>query len=491
MKSCTTTIATVTATATATKPPSVHHCDLLGRITTTTALTAFFLFSVFVLSFAFFSSTNLFPLSYMTRPTFPCTGPNPTRPQNPDTNLTRPEHILFGLSGSAATWPDRRHYSHLWWTPHLRGHIWLDRDPPSMPGPSVGPGHRVSGGPAGPDTKPSDRMARVLKESYELGVPGVRWYVMGDDDTVFFPENLAAVLSKYDHRGMYYVGGNSESVESVDLHGYGTAFGGGGFAVSSGLASELVRILDGCIIRYHEYYGSDEKVAACVEELGVTLTKEPGFHQFDIRGDPYGLLAAHPVAPLVSLHHLDAVEPLFPGQTQENSVKKLMNSYKIDPKLTLQQSFCYDHRLRWSVSVAWGYTAQLYPSMVPPRLLSRPFQMFRTWRSSRDGPFVFNTRSFGDDPCKKPVVYYVDRVEDTGGGTTLSSYKRVEGERTCEQLAYANVTMVEEITVVATKSSPDEWSKVPRRRCCEITKTTKNSIEVKIRRCIQGESMSI
>lgn len=102
---------------------------------------------------------------------------------------------------------------------------------------------------------------------------------MGDDDTVFFPENLVRVLSKYDHREMYYIGGSSESVEQDVMHGYETAFGGGGFAVSYGLACELVGILDGCINRYHNYYGSDEKVSACVAELGVPLTKEPGFHQ--------------------------------------------------------------------------------------------------------------------------------------------------------------------------------------------------------------------
>ncbi|KAK9700091.1 hypothetical protein RND81_08G216600 [Saponaria officinalis] len=466
-----------TATAATTKPPLVDRC----RVTNATVLTSSVLFTVSILYFAAFYSphptAHFFSLYYTTRPHFPC--PNPTQPNHPspDPNLarpdpnstrpgpsspdpgpTRPDHIMFCLSGSAATWPDRRRYSHLWWTQQRRGHVWLDQDPPPTPGPALGPGHRVS---LGPGANPSDRMARVLKESYDLGVPGVRWYVMGDDDTVFFPENLAAVLSKYDHRETYYVGGISESVEQVELHGYGTAFGGGGFAVSSGLASELVRILDGCIQRYHMFYGSDEKIAACVTELGVTLTHEPGFHQFDIRGDPYGILAAHPVAPLVSLHHLDAVKPLFPGLTQENSVKKLMNSYHIDPKLTLQQSFCYDHELNRSISVAWGYTAQLYPSLVSSRMLSRPFQTFSTWRSFKDGPFVFNTRPFGDDPCKKPVVYYVDEVRDAGGGVTLSVYKRLDdGERKCGELAYVNVTMVEKITVVATKSSPDELLKV-------------------------------
>jgi hypothetical protein len=102
---------------------------------------------------------------------------------------------------------------------------------------------------------------------------------MGDDDTVFFPENLVAVLRKYDHEEMYYVGAPSESVEQNVMHSYGMAFGGGGFAVSRPAAAELARSMDGCLDRYRLFYGSDQRVQACLAELGVPLTREPGFHQ--------------------------------------------------------------------------------------------------------------------------------------------------------------------------------------------------------------------
>ncbi|KAG5584225.1 hypothetical protein H5410_044659 [Solanum commersonii] len=80
---------------------------------------------------------------------------------------------------------------------------------------------------------------------------------MGDDDTIFFTENLVAILGKYDHNQMYYIGGNSESVEQNVVCSYSMAFGGGGIAISHLLAAELVKILDGCINRYHYLYGSD------------------------------------------------------------------------------------------------------------------------------------------------------------------------------------------------------------------------------------------
>ncbi|KAL7195280.1 hypothetical protein ACSBR1_035490 [Camellia fascicularis] len=78
---------------------------------------------------------------------------------------------------------------------------------------------------------------------------------------------------------MYYVGGNSKSVEQDVMHSYGMAYGGGGFAVSYGLAVELVRVLDRCIDRYGEMYGSDKKIGGCMSEIGVPVTKELSFHQ--------------------------------------------------------------------------------------------------------------------------------------------------------------------------------------------------------------------
>lgn len=123
------------------------------------------------------------------------------------------------------------------------------------------------------------RIARIVKESFQLGLENVRWFVMGDDDTVFFVENLVTVLGKYDHNEMYYIGGNSESVEQDVIHSYTMAYGGGGFAISYPLAAELVRVLDGCIDRYASFYGSDQKIGGCMSEIGVSVTKEPGFHQ--------------------------------------------------------------------------------------------------------------------------------------------------------------------------------------------------------------------
>ncbi|XP_014496661.2 uncharacterized protein LOC106758232 [Vigna radiata var. radiata] len=425
-----------------------------------------------------------------------------TTHQPPPTNIS---HLLFGIGGSVATWDTRRQYSDMWWRSGVtRGFVWLDSHPSgNATWPETSPPYKVSGDTSAFQytcsygSRSAIRVARILKESFELGMENVRWFVMGDDDTVFFIDNLVMVLSKYDHNEMYYVGGNSESVEQDVIHFYTMAFGGGGFAISYPLAKELVRILDGCIDRYAEFYGSDQKIQSCISEIGVQVTKEPGFHQVDIRGNPYGLLASHPVAPLVSLHHLDYVDPIFPGMTRVGAVKKLVSAYEKDTGRTLQKSFCYDLRRNWSVSVSWGYSVEIYPSLRTAKELETAFRTFRTWRSWSDGPFTFNTRTLSSDPCEKPVVYMLDQVLSNDGDTSRSIYRRYEDSpgNVCTRDDYAQALDVQYVDVFASRFTADVWKKAPRRQCCEVMKGSdraKNNsvVGVKIRGCHRFESVT-
>lgn len=403
-------------------------------------------------------------------------------------------HVLFGIGGSVHTWEERKRYSELWWQPgRTRGFVWLDENPemklfsdPNSPPFKVSESltqlKNVGSGPA-------VRIARIVLESFRLRLPDVRWFVMGDDDTVFFPDNLISVLSKYDHRKMYYVGGSSESVEQDVMHSYDMAFGGGGFAISYPLAAELVRIFDGCLDRYRYFYGSDQRVWACVSELGVSLTKERGFHQMDVRGDAYGLLAAHPMTPLVSLHHLDYIKPLIPNRTKYESLNTLIKTYRLDPPRTMQQSFCfYNHWWhRWSMSVSWGYTVQIYPLLLTANELQMPLQTFLTWRSFTDGPFTFNTRPLSSNPCEAPAIFYISQVRDVGK-ETVTTYKRDESTKKCKKGDYPH--SIESVVVLASKLEPNYWAEGPRRQCCEIRGWKYNRMEVRVRSCKNEETLT-
>ncbi|TVU47597.1 hypothetical protein EJB05_07203 [Eragrostis curvula] len=437
----------------------------------------------------------------------------------PSAGVVRPpttlSHIVFGIGASARTWDQRRGYAELWWRPdQMRGHVWLDEQPVSSPWPNATcPPYRVSADASRfGDRADASRMARIVVDSFlavaaELGTGNdttareeeeVRWFVMGDDDTVFFPDNLVAVLRKYDHEELYYVGAPSESVEQDVMHSYGMAFGGGGFAVSYPAAAALAKAIDGCLDRYRLFYGSDQRVQACLSELGVPLTREPGFHQVDVRGDAYGMLAAHPVAPLVSLHHLDHIQPISPvaqGKTALDAVRPLVEASRHDPARTLQQSFCYQRGpggYTWSVSVAWGYTVQVYPWAVAPHELEVPLQTFRTWRSWADGPFVFNTRPLHPtDACVRPAMFFLSRVRNETGRATVTEYARhdvVPAAKECDRASFRAASTVHTVKVFAPKMSENDWTRAPRRHCCKTKRTRWGSVlEVRIRRCGRGE----
>ncbi|KAK9123898.1 hypothetical protein Sjap_013500 [Stephania japonica] len=429
---------------------------------------------------------------------------HPERPiqRQTDTNIS---HIVFGIGGTAKNWKYRSRYTEVWWQSNVtRGFAWLD-EPLNLTESSTRSFIPVR---VSEDTsrfkftcsygsRSAVRIARIVLESFKLGMEDVRWFVMGDDDTVFFMENLVDLLSKYDHNQMVYIGGNSESVEQDVIHSYGMAYGGGGFAISYPLAKELVPVLDGCIDRYHYFFGSDERVGACVAEIGVRTIHEPGFHQVDIRGSAYGLLSAHPTTPLVSLHHLDYVEPLIPNKTREDSLRALHRAYKRDPARALQKSVCYDLQRNWSVSVSWGYTVQIHSRLITAKELLTPLQTFRSWRSWSEGPFTFNTREESDDTCEREIRYFVSDVEGDGEGHSTSSvYKRFdEGER---EGCGDGAVVPKSVDVAAVKMDPLEWIKfkAPRRHCCEVIneheeETESSVLQVRIRKCKLGESLTL
>ncbi|TKY45354.1 DNA polymerase eta [Spatholobus suberectus] len=308
--------------------------------------------------------------------------------------------------------------------------MWLELPIPSKEmWPETLPPYKVSGNTTSfkythmAGSRSAIRLARILKETFQLGLENVRWFVMGDDDTVFFTENLVTVLAKYDHNEMYYIGGNSESVEQNVALTYDMAYGGGGFAISYPLAGGASEDFDGCINRYATLFGSDQKVQACISEIGVQLTKELGFHQVE-------------------------------------SLKKLVSTYKMDPGRTLQKSVCYDLIQNWTISVSWGYNVELYRSLQMPNELQTPFKTFKTWRGN-DDPFTFNTRLVSLNPCERPLVFYLDRLEDVGlGEWTQSSYKIYEDvlfkKFNCSVLA----VKVQYINVTASYFKPELWKKV-------------------------------
>ncbi|KAK7263558.1 hypothetical protein RJT34_31150 [Clitoria ternatea] len=429
--------------------------------------------------------------------------PSSTLPQ-PKTILSRlspttRRHVLFAVASSSLSWHRRLPYLHLWYSPNAtRAFAFIDRPPPSVANSTSSrssPPVVISGDTSAfPYTfrgglRSAIRVARVVKEVVDRNETEVRWFVFGDDDTVFFVDNVVRTLAKYDHSEWFYVGSNSESYEQNVKYSFEMAFGGGGFAISYSLARVLARVLDSCLKRYGHLYGSDSRIYSCVTELGVGLTHEPGFHQLDMRGNLFGIMAAHPLSPLLSLHHLDAVEPLFPNMNRVQALEHLFAAAKVDPVRILQQTVCYDRSNSLTFSVSWGFAIQVYQgNELLPDLLSLQ-RTFVPWRrgSKVQANFMFNTRDYPRDPCKRPSVFFMKRVTSDKRGIWSNYGRHVVGN--CFD---SNATGFKQIIVFSRKLELSiEQMKAPRRQCCNVLPTSNDTISLHIRQCGADELISM
>ncbi|PRQ58234.1 hypothetical protein RchiOBHm_Chr1g0357031 [Rosa chinensis] len=427
--------------------------------------------------------------------------PNPPTSQEHKTNIS---HIVFGIAASADLWHHRKNYIKLWWRPdQMRGHVWLDQpvktDPKSNH--TLLPPFKISGDTSGFNyTNPKGhhsaiRISRIVSESFRLGMKNVRWFVLGDDDTVFVTENLVRVLQKYDHNQFYYIGGSSESHLQNIKFSYNMAYGGGGIAISYSLAKALEKMQDSCIQRYPDLYGSDDRLQACMAEIGVPLTREKGFHQFDVYGSLFGLLAAHPIAPLVSLHHLDVVEPIFPDMDRIHALQRLEAPTKLDSAGLAQQSICYDINRSWTISVSWGYAVQIFQGISSAREMELPLRTFLNWYKRADHTaYTFNTASVNRHACQVPFVYYLSNA----------FYNRTTNQTTTEYVQHqtrmpecnwkmANPSRIHKVQVHKS-SDAHLWDKAPRRNCCRVFRPDskkKGTLVIEVGVCHEDEVVKV
>ncbi|KAL9664508.1 hypothetical protein QQ045_019911 [Rhodiola kirilowii] len=405
------------------------------------------------------------------------------------------KHIVFGIAGSSQLWKERKEFVKLWWLPQeMRGYVWLDEAVGKEDGDELLPPVMISGDISrfrytNPTGHPSGlRISRIVTESYRLKLPQVKWFVLGDDDTIFNTDNLVAVLSKYDANEMVYIGSPSESHSANSYFSHSMAFGGGGIAISYPLAEALSVVHDECIERYPKLYGSDDRLHACITELGVPLTKENGFHQWDIRGSAYGLLSSHPVAPFVSIHHIQAVEPFYPHLNFMDGLRLLTKAMKAQPMSFLQRSICYDHAHHLTFAVSLGYVVQVFPDIVLPRELDRSEQTYSAWNKIRNrNEFDFDVRPSPKSICKKPILFFLKRIERRDNYTVGIYSKRVKWKDDFKRkvLCFPRPVPLHSVRDIEVLGFPpdESWHLAPRRLCCYLNQTSEAKLRITVRQC--------
>lgn len=137
--------------------------------------------------------------------------------------------------------------------------------------------------------------------------------------------------------------------------------------------------------------------------------------QWDIRGNAHGLLSSHPIAPFVSIHHVEAVDPFYPGLNSLESLKLFTKAMRADPKSFLQRSICYDNAQHLTFSVSLGYAVQVLPNVVSPRELERSERTYSAWNGiSHRNEFDFDARDPSRSICRKPILFFLQDVGNEG-----------------------------------------------------------------------------
>lgn len=237
-------------------------------------------------------------------------------------------------------------------------------------------------------------------------------------------------------------------------------------------------------------------------------------------GNLFGLLAAHPITPFVSIHHLDVVEPIFPNVTRLQALQRLKIPMQVDSAGLMQQSICYHKSNTWTISISWGFAIQIFRGILSPREVEMPARTFLNWYRRADyTAYAFNTRPVSRNPCQKAFVFYLSDAQlNSTTGQTISKYARHRvPQPTCKWKSPSPASI--DIVKVIKKQDPNLWDRVsswihfdskteiilidldcvflcnnqsPRRNCCRVMRSReKKTMMVEVGLCREGELIEV
>jgi hypothetical protein len=210
------------------------------------------------------------------------------------------------------------------------------------------------------------------------GIAKAQWFAIGDDDTIWFMNNLLKTLQQYNSADTIYLGDMSDRTISITRHGRYYAYGGGGVILSRPLASLFARHTHECK-RFTHMYGGDEMIGKCITEVvKVNLTRNRNFHQMDHSGDMTGYMESG-IDGIVTLHHIFSFwHPFTDKHTSDhNETMHLLElTYKIFGESFLKRYVRVNYRTNQTLLLTNGYSFSLFNRILTPAEL---IQVEKTW----------------------------------------------------------------------------------------------------------------
>jgi hypothetical protein len=135
--------------------------------------------------------------------------------------------------------------------------------------------------------------------------PNKKWYVMVDDDTFIFWNNLLDFVQDYDYLKPWYFGLSTNFVGCDGIYKYGQgplfAHGGSGIVLSQKAVEMLVLKSNECITKYDTCWAGDVRLALCLRDIGIHVDGRGEFHK-DPPNDEFEY--QDPCIKPISFHHL-------------------------------------------------------------------------------------------------------------------------------------------------------------------------------------------
>ncbi|GFP79522.1 hypothetical protein PHJA_000095700 [Phtheirospermum japonicum] len=204
----------------------------------------------------------------------------------------------------------------------------------------------------------------------------------------------------------------------------------------------------------------------------------------DIRGSMFGFLASHPLRPLVSLHHSEAMDPIFPKMTPFEAMEHLFRAVSVDSQRVMQQTVCYDRWFSWTISVSWGYAVQIFQHNVFLPDALRTQETYVPWKRGGGINDWYNvdTLAYHPDPCRRPIVFFMHDVSPRKDGIT-STY-RMMGSDNCTFDRTSPRKLVETRVFSHKLELDNKQLLAPRRQCCDVLPSKADTVmEIAIREC--------
>ncbi|UJR08690.1 hypothetical protein I4U23_012948 [Adineta vaga] len=211
----------------------------------------------------------------------------------------------------------------------------------------------------------------------------IQWFAVGDDDTIWFIDNLLDTLRQYDSSQNIYLGNISDRKRQIIYHGSFFAYGGGGI-----LLSRPLTLLYSKHIHKSNYflntkaYGGDGMIGKYIADiLKVNLTGNIHFLQMDHFGDMTGYLESG-IDGFVSFHHMYSLWQPFPNNFK-NDINKTMHILKIGYN-TFERNFLkryvrFNRKLNQTFLLTLGYSFSIFNRILSITELD---QVENTWHGT-------------------------------------------------------------------------------------------------------------